>query len=534
LAIALCLAALAPMIRANPFENIQTDSWVYEAVDYLKTAGLIRTVPSSSRPWTREYAARLVSEAVDSSGAHEPKGIARYQLSRLSREFTAELSQLGIPDRPRGPIDRHRRHNPLLRIPADSTRTLNFDFFDRVRADTGNQSVSLGGGFSTTNRERFAAYNRVELVAFRETIPNVLDSSWYRHVPGTRVDRYKKNFLFDITEAYLRFRIPWMELDIGRSFLYWGPGHVSSVMLSDVAPSLDRIQVTADYRRFKYTAFTVALSGWRGRQRFLSAQRIEVNFLDRILFGTALFVVHPLSMDSSKSTDSTQTKDFWGYLNPFIPLYPEMANANHTDNLFAGADLVVHLPWVKLYGQAMIDNVDILNKAVSYPYQSPAALGLEAGLFATPISFLSLRYEYARVSNFTYYHRIPWLGYTNYDVPMGHELGPDADQHFAEIDCWPFNWGHLALQGSITRRGDRNRGDWTVKSWLPGVTLQDTLFPYGTVERTVSFGPQLTISPFSLLRLVGNVNLYAVENQAGTVGHSANGISFKARLEYRY
>jgi hypothetical protein len=505
---------------AGPLDLIRTDSWVYDACDYLKTAGCIQTLPSQSRPWTREYTVRLVREAVTGSGSRAPRGLASHYLTRLLGEFQAEF-----PDArpPRG----LRAHRPLVSIPVDSSRALGFDLFDRVRADTSNQRASLGARFQAQTSERFTALSRMELIMFRKSIANMYDSSGFLHVPGFREHVYRRQGVFDIPEAYLRFRIPWLELDIGRQYEHWGPGYRSSTALSTTAPSLDLVRLTGDYRRFKLCAFTAALSPWQNRQRFLSAQRLEVNLWDRVLLAPSLHVVH--SLDPS----SAQTKDLFGYINPLIPLYPEIANAGHDDNGLVALDVTGYLPYVKLYAQVMADNfeADVYN-----PVTPPNAIAWQAGLLALPLPDMTLRYEYARVTNFTYYHRIPFIAYTNFDVPLGHTLGPDADEHFAELAWHPWIWGSAALRGTFTRRGDRNRGDWTNRVWIPGDSTKYNVpeFPTGVVEQTLSIGPSLILVPNSWLRLTGEFAWNWTSNFAGATGDSRTAPTFDCRLEFRY
>ncbi|OYD15677.1 hypothetical protein CH330_05055 [candidate division WOR-3 bacterium JGI_Cruoil_03_51_56] len=50
---------LAGLAGAGSLENIPTDPWVYADLDLLKTSGLIRSMVSTSRPWTRTEAAVL-------------------------------------------------------------------------------------------------------------------------------------------------------------------------------------------------------------------------------------------------------------------------------------------------------------------------------------------------------------------------------------------------------------------------------------------------------------------------------------------
>jgi hypothetical protein len=108
------LLTLAALAVAGPLENVRTGSWVYGSIEVLKTAGLIRSVPSTSRPWTRAYAARLVKEAQefetrpvrDSSadlvqeGGPLPRrsGFVEYHLRRLVGEFADELRRTGTTE----------------------------------------------------------------------------------------------------------------------------------------------------------------------------------------------------------------------------------------------------------------------------------------------------------------------------------------------------------------------------------------------------------------------------------------------------
>ena len=87
LACALALLCSCALLAANPLENVRTDSWVYEAIDHLKLAGLIQSVPSSSRPWTVGYATNLVSEANANPGVNTANGATAWWLRRLQGEF---------------------------------------------------------------------------------------------------------------------------------------------------------------------------------------------------------------------------------------------------------------------------------------------------------------------------------------------------------------------------------------------------------------------------------------------------------------
>jgi hypothetical protein len=541
------LLALAGLAVANPLENVPTGSWVYGSVDMLKTAGLIRSVPSASRPWTRAYAARLVKEACesacplvrDSSGVRLPdlrqfprrSGSVEYHLGRLAGEFAEELGQAMT-------AERLQRARPLFRIPADSTVVFGVDPSVRLRGDTSNQTATLGLALNTVTGGNLAWYDRVDITVFRKPLRSIVDSGGIRHVPGMRDDLSQiitpgdtenHHVLISVPEAYLRFAPSWLELQVGRDYAWWGPSFRDPVMLSNHAPSFDGYRLGASFNRFKFTSITALLSPWRERHRLLSAQRLEVNFWQRLVVAFALFSVY--------SPDSARTKELGGYLFPLLPLYPTMANNDWIDNALVGADFALFLPHVKLYGQVMVDDFN------SFPWRvdwsdtlagGPNCTAGQVGILADLAARAALRYEYTAISHYTYYHRHWFLAYTSYDVPLGNALGPDADQHNARLDLFPSPWGYVSLLGSLTRRGSLNRGDYRNLTWDNGKPTRFHAFPTGIVENTVSVGPQLTFEPFSWLRLVSDVQWYTVGNEDGIIGARRSGLSFNAALNYRY
>lgn len=522
LACVLALLCACALLSANPLENVRTDSWVYEAIDNLKLAGLIQTVPSSSRPWTVGYATNLVAEANASPRAFTASGTTAWWLKRLQGEFNvlppSATCEVRTPPYP--------RWSPLFRVPLDSG-AIGIDFFDRVRADSANQSLSLGAVFNTSGSDRIVLHNRMEFIGFTHKIPDLLDSAWITHVPGTREHSWMGRALFEIPEAYVKFRIPWLDLELGRDYLYWGPGYLSSVMLSNTAPSLDQVQLTGTFRRLKLIYFTSALSPWKNYHRYVSGQRLEVNLWNRLVLGGAMLV--------GFSPDSAQTKTPWGYFEPLVPIYFELANSGHDDNFAAGADAALYLPHLKLYAQLLLDNFEFTWKWDTIDNRIPPnAYGLQFGLLATPLPGIDFRAEYAKVTEYTYYHRVFQTAFLQYDVPLGHALGPDADQLFAQLTWYPLSWGTVGIAAGLTRRGDRNRGDDMYKSWIPDYGPRDQRFPTGVVERTLAAGPTISVNPVSWLRFSAAADWCIVSNADGVLGQSRKGPAFRARLEYRY
>lgn len=526
------LAAVA-LAAAASLENIPTDSRLYGDFDLLKTSGLIRSMPSTSRPWTRAEAARLAAEADSLAGLSRPGLPQRAALSRLLTEFGEDL-----PERNKG--NGRRRPVANIAVPDMPGSFARLDLFSRLIADREQQHLSAGAVVNNHPGDNFAFYERFELAAWRPKIveESIPPDSAGRHIPGTRVLPWRNIATLETEIAYLAFRIPWLRLELGRDKFAWGPGYTGSVMLSDVAPALDHVQLCASYRNFKFLSFTSLLSRWDTKPRFLSAQRIELSLLSRVTLGGALMDV--------TSWDSLQPTQLGGLLNPLVPVYLSEASSGHDGNFLVGWDAVAYLADIKVYGQLFLDNYEFNSLKLA-----PQATASQFGIFWAPDLPVDARLEYTRIMPFTYYHRVHSIMYENYLVPLGHPLGPDADQLYTSVGVTPTAWLKLDLAADYTRRGYHNRGDFRRMSYK---NPQDTLFlrrhpefpslGWNTtpdpdtvieeVDRTVRLSPGLEVRAFRDLYVSGSVSLWRSENYQGVIGLKKNGLDFAVKVEYRY
>ncbi len=490
---------------------IPTDSRLYEDVDLLKTAGLIRSLPSTSKPWTKDEFLRFLREAESAAQGRYLNPAQRSALNRLHRELTEKKMALEF-DLPESRIW--------------------FEPFSRGWVENGAQRVSLGMKVLNTPADRFFCYERIEMILLNPKQGRVLDSSGW-HNPKTRVVSWQDRILWEMERAYFGFKLPWLRLELGRDEWYWGPGYLSSVMLSDQAPALDQIQFTVTGRNVKFVSFTALLSRWNERHRFLSAQRLEVLLVKRLVLGAAMFNVYTWE----------SARDFGGFINPLLPLYFSEANSGHDDNLLVGGDAVVYLPRSKLYAQLLLDNYEFNTRK-----QSPNCVGWQFGFLFLPPRPLDLRIEYTGITPFTYYHRLRDIMFENFSVPLGHQIGPDADQLWARLRFSPVSWLGLSVWGDYTRRGYYNRGDYERLSY----DVADSIFikkyysfpargyDYETgelleeVERCSRFGPELEITPLPDLYINAWFALAFCQNKDGKIGEKRTTPEFLIKLEYRY
>ncbi len=506
------------LVTLTGYDYVPTSSRIYEDLDLLKTAGLISNLPSSSRPWTRRECFDLLCVAESVKGERQLNPAQEAALRRLRWELGKKSDQAG-------------QRKPVFAVPLPAGG-VGFDLFSWTELQRTRQLFTLGGVLASQPGERFFFYERAEFILFNPETSRICDSTGW-HVPGFRWVTMRDRLMLDIERAYLGWQLPWLRLELGRDEFFWGPGYLSSVMLSDNAPALDQVQVVVSGRGGKFIAWTAMPSRWNGEHRFISAQRLELALARRLLIGGAMFNVYSWE----------RTQDFSGLLNPLLPVFGTMAGTGHNDNLLLGSDIVCYLPWTKVYGQILVDNFEFNNWQVA-----PNCVGFQAGVFFAPGLPVEFRTEYALVTAFTYYHRIYSIMFENYAVPLGHEIGPDADKLWARVSFTPVSWLKASVWGDLTRRGYFNRGDFLRKSFQ----MEDTVFlrhyyefpargrDYATgavieeVEQAVRFGPQLEFSPFAGFYLVAQGAVVFYRNKNGERGKNGNEGEFLFRVEYRY
>jgi hypothetical protein len=520
--LALTLVVAVALATAAGLEGVPTDSRLYDDFDLLKTSGLIHSMPSTSRPWTRGECVRLLLEA----RSVNPDAIGPAQLAALKRlefEFGSELPAL--------PARRPSIHIP---IPDLGNAQVRCDFFSRVAASRDRQRLSLGAVINNDPGFDFAFYERFELTAYQPRIVEtelVPDSSGL-HIPGTRVLPYRDLVTLETELAYVAFKLPWLRLELGRDEFFWGPGYSGSVMLDDIAPALDHVQIRANYRNFKFLTFTSLLSRWGSKPRFLAAQRIEFSLWNRLTLGGAMMVV--------SAWDALQPTQLGGLVNPLIPLLLSEANSASEGNSLIGWDAVCYLPRTKIYGQLCIDDYNSDNK-------SPVAVATQVGAHWAPNLPVDARLEYTRIAAFTYYHRIHSIMFENNLTTMGHPLGPDADLLYAALNITPNRWLKVGLAADYTRRGYYNRGDYDRMSYdLNDTTFLKDYYSFPAVgqdslgnvieqvDKTVRFAPGVEIRAFRDLFVSLSVGVWRSHDYQGAIGLNKDGVDLALKVEYRY
>jgi hypothetical protein len=229
---------------------VPMDSWVYTALDRLAGLGTINKQFVGLRPWTRIECAQLVMDADENMmNAGVTAGESMELYDALRQEFSIEIEVLnGTSSRQAGVESLYSRSMGIAGTPLrdgyNFGQTL-WDDFGRPY-NTGYNNVS---GFSArAERGRFFAYIRGEyqfspayagLTASQQSsleqllgIPSVPSSQ----ATGT-VDH------FDLLDTYFGMRVGIFDIAAGKQSLWWGPGTMGGMLMSDNADPLPMLKV---------------------------------------------------------------------------------------------------------------------------------------------------------------------------------------------------------------------------------------------------------------------------------------------------
>ena len=230
--------------------------------------------------------------------------------------------------------------------------------------------------------------------------------------------------------AYLKFRLPWLELQLGQDTLQWGPGYHDSLLISKNPLAMDMIKLQAKYKSVTFTAFTGILEDMATdiNDKYISGHRVEGYFWDRFGFGISEVVVYGNRFEP-------------GYLNPVnIYLINEQPISRADgrvdgsgDNVLMSVDMRFRpVDDFEIYGELMVDDG---NPAANFKHWD-TKFGILGGIYLTDpfgIPDTDFQAEYAFINQYAYTHVNPVNVYKHFTTPIGHQIGSDADNLWLEL-----------------------------------------------------------------------------------------------------
>lgn len=514
-----------PAGNAQSLRTVPLDHWAYGVMDdlLLRHPALARGIWIGNRPW-REVDVRLLLARADSLGLGTDPGAAG----------PLEILAAAFPDKEPA-ADDVRFHNEVsVRATghvSEDDATFDPPFLGaRFEEPDGDSPVPplravVQHDFAVQFRDRFA-------LGWRYAIDSDVtgDPTRFRQIEA----REGTDYGFALLDAYATYRYGPLRVTAGRNQLALGQsGGSSSVFVSDSIPPLDqlRIELIADVMRF--TGIIARLSG-DDQNRMLDEREESIpgsmpppagerRNVDRIFYlhrvdWRPASVLQVAISEAALVTGIDRGLDT-RYANLLIPFFVTQEDEDERGgvdvNVMVNAEAALLLPvgarlWADVYVQEFfVDREKRENIGNQLAYKTGALLAGDAVGLPT----LTAGMEYTRVDVFTYLHRGLNTNHTQFGVPIGSSLGPDADMGQAWISWKPRAALRFTADGMVRRDGERSVA--TLESVIEAGNPE---FPSGVVQRERRLG----VEAWSLLPRYGaEAVLRASVHDLDHIGHES-------------
>lgn len=267
------------------------------------------------------------------------------------------------------------------------------------------------------------------------------------------------NKTFDNYEGYLRYApaSDWMGLTVGKEALSFGAGYIDKLFLSNhnSAP-FDFLKLDLHYKKVRYSFFHSSIVGNDSTGKQLDAKYFVFHRLE-----LGPFFNNSFKMGFNEMVVYSNIPINFAFLNPIsfltsADLNTELPGRN-SNNTLLGLDFQVYpVKNLSVQGSFLIDDLNFETLGSDSAKSNDNKFGYQAGINwqnAFTLPNLALVYEYTRIDPFVYAHRQINNSYTNWNLPLGHSLNPNSDEHAFRL---AYDFGsrvHVAVTYKMQRTG---------------------------------------------------------------------------------
>lgn len=392
-------------------DKIPPEDWSYDALMHLAAQGLTPGVPAQrfmgdwiyNREEMAEFV-RLAWSTVDESTREQDRAL----ISRLAAEFAPELQSTGTSLDVIESIEPFREARVLAPAASFQPRVVRSDgethlvgIYDASAIGTSGRYITAVGTLSDTRRK----------------------------FDGDEFSRLQKLFV--------RGKTPNWEWEIGKDFLWWGPGYSGSLILSDNSPGFTIFKLGKDFNfgrrigHIKITQFGTTFED-DGERFYLLGRRFEKRFSKRFNLGIS---------ETAKMSERP---------NPLILIFPsfylyQRAFIDDVDfefNSLISLDALYRFsPRFEAYGDYLIDDRTAPALLREGPaWNLPRKVGYLIGGHWPDVlgdGSTSLRVERIVIDVGTYQAtrpNFPGLAYTHDGLVIGHPVGSNSEAVFFRVD----------------------------------------------------------------------------------------------------
>ncbi|MCA0389293.1 MAG: hypothetical protein LCH52_12460 [Bacteroidetes bacterium] len=257
---------------------------------------------------------------------------------------------------------------------------------------------------------------------------------------------------YDYTDGYLKWStnpVKGMEMlaQIGREKTRFAFGYGSNLVLSGDHANLDFFKFQFKYGPVRYTSYQASTVGRfqiirdDNYTKYIAANKFQLHLPNLFDLSIGEAIVY-----SGRGVDLT-------YLNPLIFYkFAEMSLQDRDNGTLFFDFQSDFIPNLELQASFFLDENILMQLADLERFSNKTAYQLGAYWY-TPVPDLVLIAEYTRIRPYVYTHANPKNTYTSWDSPLGHPIGPNADQILFKAD-YALNFiTNIYASYSYTRKG---------------------------------------------------------------------------------
>lgn len=440
-AILAIVAAPTKAIRAQATATVSPTDPIYQSIERLVAAGLVRDAISGQRPMSRREIARLIREAANALAARDST-FSRPPELRSLRELVATL--------------REDYGEELALIDTSAARPLPLHTLDRltldwtsvsssarpVPADNGIGAIDAWVGPLGSNRQgrilhngSTAALETSHRVEFAHVAASLTPRFSYDHRPdGSSLTRAT------IQDGELRFLVRNVAFEIGRQYLVWGQGKDVGLLTSNNSPGFDLIEISNDttfvlpsfLHRLGRTHLALFYANLGAHQdhpdAYLAGYKLSFLPISRFEFGASVYTKSG-GRGAPSASLSSRILDLFPFINRSA--YGNVIGTGNQDEFsdrYAGLDARLRFPHqygLEVYSELLLNDFDIRRIGSILWEDAGHVFGIAAPSLGVS-GETSVRAEFHHTGIRYYEHYQFRTGQTLDQVLTGDALGPDA------------------------------------------------------------------------------------------------------------
>ncbi len=320
--------------------------------------------------------------------------------------------------------------------------------------------------------------------------------------------------------AYVLWESEHLSVAAGRRGPAWGRARWGRLLISGRAPTFDQVDARYSVGSLSFHALHAVVERQPegddpgDEDIYLGAHRIALS-------GDAGSVaVSELVVYSSTVPDPV-------YLNPLVPYYLMQHNERGDDNILWGLDYDWRVtPGLELYGEFVVDDLQY-DRDTGHPDKYGVTIG---SAWYTAVGDMDARLvaEYTNVRKWTYTHGVTEHRLEHDGMPVGFELGPDADRVALEARVHPSVAWTAALLYERSRKGEG-----TLSEPFEEDENDSPSFPSGVVETTDRVALELAYDHLDGIVFAGGAAYLSVSNAGNVEGEDDDDLELWAGVRFR-